>query len=171
MQTPETPEQAAMRELGLVLGRSMEQFAARVGWAIERAATRFAVEPSYLRFVFERPSSGWPRLAPEDRRLLAMAVKLVDSFGVPADDEVAMLGSEQDHQVDMALSWLARWSRSVLAPEMKRAYVSALHLDPSTGEVDDDALGRLERFERWLHGPTQLNNQRSLAAIVDELFA
>jgi len=160
-----------MLQLGVILSRGMEQFALRMTWAIERAAQRFDVEPSYVRFVFERPSSGWPRLPTEDRRLLAMAAKLVDSFGTTADDEVSMLGTEQDHQVDMALVWLARWTRTVLAAEMKRAYVSALQLDPSTGDVDVDAIRRLERFERWLHGPTQLNNQRSLAAIIDELFS
>lgn len=170
MRAPENASDLAMQQIGLALRGSMEQFALQVVWAIEKAAARFAVDSSYVRFVFERPTSGWPRLAHEDLRMLSMAAVLVDSFGTPDEREVELLGDGQDHQVDMALVWVARWCRTVLAPEMKRAYVASLALDPGA-DTGGDALQRLEHFERWLHGPTQLGKQRSLASIVDTLFA
>lgn len=158
-------------DVGRAVQAELERQALTVSSTISRASHRANVHPDTVRFVLLHPSSGWPVLRPRDKELLEATVRLWVSFGtVSADNPAEMIDDATQERVDLAISDLVLWTRTELAPSVRRGYLSVLRRMCGDGANNDDVLALLEDFEAWIRLDNTLPTRRSMARILEVLF-
>ncbi len=179
--------QAVLEDLGRGLHTRFEAYCRDVIALATNLGVREGIDGSYVLFVLTRQSSGWPPLRATDREALEITARLLGGYGLlPGDGTLEMPSMHEEYRVDRTLRRLSEIARSTVIPELKRIYLAEVDVhtrqlisDPDLRDGSPDisdigvtmTLTLMEAFEAWLCGDSTLASRRTMAAILDRIFA